>query len=809
MQPKLITMIRNCSYKIVVLTFIFIVALTNIQAQRIDSLLNILDENYPQEKIHLHLDKLYYNPGETIWFKAYLVTDNLPTTLSKTCYAELIDEKGTLLQRKMMPVLESGAASSFDLPDTLRSNKLFIRAYTSWMLNFDSSLLTILPIHIISVKPAAKKPEVTPVYTLTLFPEGGDLVQGINSIVAFKATDQEGTPIAVAGNVVDDKGKQITTFKSVHDGMGNFSLQPLATNKYKAVWKDKKGIQHETPLPLAKKEGLVLSVTNIGNQLQYTLTRSENVQSSTLYYVIAQMHQRLVYSAKINLSKKTTITAPIITDSLPNGVLQLTIFNEAQIPVAERVVFINNNSYYFITDLHAVEKNFGKRSRSVLQIDVGSSLLTNLSIAVTDAGINPVTNNEANIYTQLLLSSDLKGYIFNPAYYFSSDEDSVKQHLDFVMMTNGWRRFKWENLLAEKWPVLTLAPEDFISIKGKVLGLSKLQLSNKELTGILKTKNGSTNFLNIPMSNDGQFKAEKLYFFDTAKLYYQFNNDKDKSLTSSASFAFNNSFVKSPLQSISLLSSLYAPFKEDTAILLKSSSLARLQREQTARNRVQTLSTVVIKTKQKSLKEKLNEEYASGLFSGGDGYTFTTEDDPFAKSAQSVFSYLQGKVAGLQISANGGQGSATWRGSATSLFLNEMNVDGSQLQNVSMNDVAMIKVFRPPFFGAMGGGAGGAIAVYTKKGSAANSNVKGLDFTNLAGYSVIKQFYSPNYETNNDPTVADYRTTLYWNSFILMDKNSRRITIPFYNSDNCKKIRVIIEGINELGQLTREEKIFE
>ena len=474
-------MIRNCSYKIAALSFLFIVAFTGLQAQRIDSLLNILDENYPQEKIHLHLDKTFYNPGETIWFKAYLVTDNLPTTISKTCYADLIDEKGSLLQRKMMPVLESGAASNFDLPDTLHSGKLFIRAYTSWMLNFDSSLLTFLPIHIIPVKPVTKKPEVTTVYTLTLFPEGGDLVQDINSIVAFKATDQEGIPVNVAGNIVDDKGKQIAIFKSMHDGMGYFSLQPQAGEKYKAVWKDKKGMQHETPLPEAKNTGLVLGVANIANQLQYTLKRSENApQASTLYYVVAQMHQRLVYSAKINLSKKSSVTAPILKDSLPNGVLQLTIFNEEQIPVAERVVFIDNNSYYFITDLHAIEKNLTKRSRNVLQVDVGNNLLTNLSVAVTDAGINPVTNNESNIYTQLLLSSDLKGYIFNPAYYFSSDEDSIKQHLDLVMMTNGWRRFKWENVLAEKWPVLTLAPEDFISIRGKVLGLSKLQLSNKE-----------------------------------------------------------------------------------------------------------------------------------------------------------------------------------------------------------------------------------------------------------------------------------------------------------------------------------------
>ncbi len=801
-------MLKSSLYKVIALSFSFIVVITGLKAQRIDSLLNILEENYPQEKIHLHMDKLYYNPGETIWFKAYITTDNLPTALSKTCYAELIDEKGTILQRKMMPVLESGAASNFELPDTLHSNKIFVKAYTSWMLNFDSSLLYLQPIHIIPLKSAVKKLPVNPSYSLTLFPEGGDLVDGVSSIVAFKATDQEGTPTVVSGNVVDGKGNKITSFSSVHDGMGYFSLLPSTAEEYKAVWKDKKGVQHETALPDAKKEGLVLSIAYSGNHLQYTLARQGNIAlSSTIYYVIAQMQQRRVYSAKVNLTKPT-VTAPIITDSLPNGVLQLTIFNAAQQPVAERIVFINNNTYYFNTDLHAVEKNLTKRSRNVLQVDVGNNLLTNLSISVTDGTINPVTNNEENIYTQLLLTSDLKGYIYNPAYYFSSDEDSVKQHLDLVMLTNGWRRFKWENVLAEKWPVLTMLPEDFISIKGKVLGLSKLQLANKELTGILKTKEGNTNFLNIPLGKDGQFRVDKFYFFDTAKLYYQFNNDKDKTLTTSASFAFTNSFIKSPVQSVGLLSSLYAPAKTDSIILLKSSALAKLQREQTERNKIQTLSTVVVKVKQKSLKEKMEAEYTSGLFSGGDGYTFTTEDDPFAKSAQSILSYLQGKVAGLQISTTG-EGSATWRGSPTSFFLNEMNTNVSQLQSTSMADVAMIKIFRPPFFGAMGGGAGGAIAVYTKKGAAANSSVKGLDFANLAGYSVIKQFFSPNYQITNDPTVEDYRTTLYWNPFLLIDKNSRRITIPFYNSDNCKKLRVIIEGINELGQLTREEKIFE
>ena len=131
------------------------------------------------------------------------------------------------------------------------------------------------------------------------------------------------------------------------------------------------------------------------------------------------------------------------------------------------------------------------------------------------------------------------------------------------------------------------------------------------------------------------------------------------------------------------------------------------------------------------------------------------------------------------------------------------------LQSTPMSDVAMIKVFDPPFFGASGGGAGGAVAVYTKKGASTNANVKGLNEVTLYGYSPIKEFYMPDYEKTNDTDAKDYRSTLYWNPFLLFDSKKRRITIPFFNNDNCKKIRVIIEGMNEYGQLSREEKIFE
>ena len=139
-----------------------------------------------------------------------------------------------------------------------------------------------------------------------------------------------------------------------------------------------------------------------------------------------------------------------------------------------------------------------------------------------------------------------------------------------------------------------------------------------------------------------------------------------------------------------------------------------------------------------------------------------------------------------------------------------MNTDVSMIQSTSMNDVAMIKVFRPPFFGASGGGAGGAIAVYTKKGAQANSNIQGLNFVAVSGYSPVREFYSPDYSSPTaDKNKNDYRTTLYWNPYLVFDKSNRRLLLTFYNNDNCKKIRVVIEGINEEGKLTREEKFFE
>jgi hypothetical protein len=785
-------------------------AFTVLHAQMYDSVLKVLDTKYPQEKLYLHFDRSYYNPGETIWFKAYLFAANLPSQISKTVYADLIDEKGKVIDRKISPVVMSSAAAAFDLPATLTSSTVYIRAYTDWMMNFDSSFLFIKAIPVLQEKKTSSK-TVVPRNFLQFFPEGGELVDGVESRVAFKATDIHGLPYNVSGEVVDSKGKPVTKFSAIHDGMGYIMLTPVVGEQFKAIWKDAAGKNQQTNLPAVKKDGFVMRIDQDASSVRFAISRPEKeVSPNTSVYVVGQMQQQLVYMATANISKNKTIHGTIPTENIPAGIIQLTVFSQDNKPQAERIVFVNKQDYYFITDLNSPLKGFDKRRKNVIQIDVPDTIRTNLSVSVTDAGINPKLDGEDDIFSNVLLTSDIKGYIHNPAYYFSSDADSVLSHLDLVMMTNGWRRFKWEDALAGKFPKITHMPSDYLTINGKINGLTRTELTQKELTGIMVI-NKKQEFLQIPVEQNGTFSLQGMIFFDTAKLYYQFNNDKERVLTSKATFDVKSNLMK-PTGSVKTDSSAaYHSVLPPQDVWAKNMNLAEKNiAVLDARRKVQMLAAVTVTAKQKTKKEQMDEEYTSGLFSKGDAYTFILDDDISARGSLSVLNYLQGKVAGLQINVVGDQASLSWRGGTPSLFVNEMQSEVQTVQSLQMNDVALIKVFRPPFFGAQGGGTGGAIAVYTKKGAALNSDVKGLDFANIPGYSPEKEFYSPDYSKYDERnSEADYRPTLYWNPFVLTDKNSRRILYTFYNNDVTHRFRVVVEGCDEQGRLTRIEKIFE
>ncbi len=805
-------------------------------AQQIDSMVNLYGERYPQEKIYVHFDKPAYNTGETIWFKSYLFAGIVPSPISKNFYAELLDQQGKVLQQKILPIYEGSSAGSFDLPATLPSTVVF-RAYTTWMLNFDTTFIFSKTIRILnktgaaatSATPAAttgakttaaKQPAASttttsnpaPAVTLRFFPEGGDLVTGLESVVAVKVTDEFGLPVSAQG-AIKDGATTVATFGTVHDGMGRFTIEPQAGKTYIAEWTDEKKQTHKTPLPAAKQTGVTLQCAPTGSREAFIIRRSQDATDDLkTLYLLGYFNSQVVYKARLNLTQNFMVSGSIPLEGIPTGMLQMTLFDANWRPVAERITFVNKEDYFFTTRVVPITKSTANRAKNTLVIDVPDTLKSNLSIAITDAGLTKADPDADNIVSHLLLSGDLRGYIHNPYYYLTGNDDTVRSHLDLVMLTNGWRRFKWEDLAAGKLPVIKYPRENYLSLSATLTGVLPNQVpKNTQINVFLQAKDSSRQLFFLTIDSTGKFQQDGLVFFDTVSVFYQFNNNKylaNKSVVNFSNGTHKNPFLIKPD------SAWRVPMPIDTSLLNRGKFFAseadRLKPE--LEKKVKTLETVTVKARTKSKQQVMDERYTSGLFSGGDATSFDLTDDVAAMGAMNIFTYLQGRVAGLQITT-GGQTSLQWRGATPSLFLNEMPVDVSAIENIPVTDIAYVKAFRPPFFGAVGGGAGGAIAIYTKKGgdvTSNTSNVGGMDKSKLTGYSVPKEFYSPDYSkevTNAD--LPDIRPTLLWQPYILTDKNNHKINLTFYNNDVSKRIRIVLEGINEEGQLTRVEKIIE
>ena len=645
------------------------------------------------------------------------------------------------------------------------------------------------------------------------------MVAGVENMVAFKANDQFGLPVAIKGVLQDGAGKELMAFASEHDGMGRFLLTPDKGDSLFAIWKDEQGIEHRTPLPAIKPAGAVLRAITSNQKVLFSVARSADGGPEYKHLtIIAHMHQHLVYKAKINLGDNFMSGGTIPTGQLPTGVLEITIFSSDDQPLAERVVFVNNHEFGFSPMLVIVSKSVGRRGKNNFTLEVPDTLRSNFSLSITDAEADGETPWDDNIISRLLLTGDIRGYVHDPYYYFSNESDTLAGQLDLVMLTHGWRRFKWDQLVRGKLPVIKSPEQNYLSVKVDVLGVDPARISQDEsLNVILSKKDSSTQMLAVPHLTGGKFGITGLIFYDTARAFYQFN--VNRKLSNEAAITFNTGLLRGARMARPLTGMYDGWTAEDSMVFRRNRFIA----EEEARikplqdKKIKTLETLTVKAKVKSDKEKLDEKYASGMFAGGDAYTFDLNNDPYAVAMTDIFSYLQGKVAGLQITTGQGPGGAPslqWRGSTPSLYLNEMQVDASQLQSTPVSDIAMVKVFRPGSGVGFGGGSGGVIAVYTKKGGdekRSDENFKGLDRTQFIGYSALKQFYMPDYDVQNSAQneLEDVRSTLYWKPFVLTDKDNRRVDIQFFNNDISKRIRVVLEGINEDGKLSRIEKIIQ
>lgn len=786
---------------------VFFLSILFAGAQNIENNLQIYANNFTQERIYLHYDKSTYAPGETIWFKAYLMQTIFPVDGSKTVYIDWTDQNGKLLLHSVSPIENGTAFGQFDIPESYAGQYIHVKAYTKWMLNFDSAFLYNKDLRILSdsnsfsVSKNIIKPE------LTFFPEGGDVIDGVTNKIAFKANDQFGRPIKIKGEIKNGKGVVVNKLNVIHDGMGYFYILPQAGETFSASWEDEKGNQHKTELPAIKSSGVSLQVTVMGTRRNFLISAAPaSVSEIDSVHIIGTMYQQPVFNTT-KVLKEGHGEGVIPTQSLPSGVLTITVFDNQWKPLAERITYVNNEEYTFLPEMKVQHWGLNKRAKNEIEISVPDSLYANLSVSVTDAGIDEDSSD--NIISHLLLSGELKGKINDPAHYFLNNSDSIMQQLDLVMLTHGWRRFDWEKVLNGKFPVINY-PRDtsYLTLSGKIYGATPSQLrSAGEIILMVNQKKSGMQVFTAPVNGDGTFNDPSLILFDTARVYYQL--PKSKGLGD---------------VSVQFLQNKLSPFSDNTKatgyfynhLADTSGNRYHIQLNDVAERELKylqgkVLATVKIKARQKSTTEEMDKKYTSGLFSGGDAREFDLVNDPFSSTAMDIFQYLQGKVAGLQINATSNPPTLSWRGGTPQIYVDEMPTTPDMVSSVPVSDVAFIKVFEPPFMGGSGGGSGGAIAIYTRKGGDQKQEPgEGLSNNSVSGYTAIRQFYSPNYETfSEENEKKDLRSTIYWNPLVVTSPGQNKVTLTFFNNDITDAFRVVIEGMTKDGRLAHIEQKME
>ena len=806
----------------------------NVFCQQIDSILNVYADSSVQEKIHIHFDRSVYNNNETIYYKAYLLDDLGFFARSKNIYVDWYDPSGKLLKQTIAPVFLSGAKGSFEIPANYTARAICLKAYTKWMLNFDTAFIydRIIAVHQPDDDKKRQNENTAKISNSTrvrLYPEGGFAVAGLNTKFAFKATDQFGKPVFIRGTVKNNKGQLIDSFTAAHDGMGVFSLLNKQGEASFFEWTDEQNKTGKIEILAQKESGACINVLPASKKAFFTVERSANAKESfKMMHLLVHKNYNLRYKIDLNMSEKRNVTSEVSTDDLPTGVVQFTLFDADWIPVAERVIFVNNQNHTFFPELNIIKKDLAKKGRNHLQIVVPDTLLASMSVAVTDAA----TANQCDptIFSDFLLTDEIRGKVNNPAYYFLNEgtknidkKDSVSAaHLDLVMLTNGHRQFDWDKIVKGKLMGIHYPAEtDYLQIEGKVTGknLSKSK-EPLSLNVMLQTKDSSKSMYVIPIQKDGTFKQKNTFYYDTVKLFYSLNDVKLKKYDP---VRFQNS-----LMSLKEKNSFFAGVSTSPNMQYDSSEIKKSQenplfeeQDKFRQSRAfATLKEVIVTTRVKTKKQILDEFFTSGVFAGeGNNYTVDVEGDINSRSSLNIWNYLQSKIPGLIVVHPGrAEPGIKWFSGGLAdddppaLFLDEVPVDLSSLSSLDINSIAYVKAFRPPFVGAFLNGPHGAIALYSKKGYSPvyrNEYNGGLESSVLSGYTKFKEFIQPDYESIKVASEPDYRGTVYFNPFVLTDKNSPRATIDFYNNDISKKLFVILEGVDAAGKMARVVKIIE
>lgn len=637
---------------------------------------------------------------------------------------------------------------------------------------------------------------------IQFLPEGGNWLVGKKAKIAFRAIDPDGTPVSLTGTI---EGESEYAFSSNFAGLGKIELTPQEETNFAVVKSIPFGEERRIALPKAENSGLSLQIQNPEGGTSISAFVQGNEFEGNLLLV---SHTRGLINFMIQGKLTNGVWgARIPKKNLPSGINKIAVLDESGRPLLERLVFIQNED--------AIQLNFstssqiasrGKMDYSLESTFQNSPIPGIFSIAVADADqVEDESELFGSIFSHLLLSSDLKGALYRPGYYFQDQSAKTREDLDLVMLTHGWSRFTWENILEEKFPDQGYYIEQGITIAGKIIEQypTKKGLGGGKINAVVGE---GIELLSTEYGPDGRFLLTDLQYQDSVTVTL---TAVDQRATN-----FINLEINEPKPLFTKLEGKYPSEIAWPEGLIATVKERNLMQQLNSDLTVVDLEGVTVGAK------TLQEEQISGrkLYGEGDA-TLKPDEIPGGSGYVNIFQMIQGRVAGVRVNFNGIAASVQIRGVGSIqagteplYLLDNVPVDAATLGQISPRDVESIEVFKDPARTAIFGsqGANGAIAVYTKTGAGLMSvSVGGTLVTKYGGYAVTRQFYSPKYDEKSLATAtSDKRATLYWNPLLKTDENGKA-AVNFYNSDSAKRQLIVIEGIDSFGRLGRLVKILE
>ncbi|MFU8811586.1 MAG: TonB-dependent receptor plug domain-containing protein [Balneolaceae bacterium] len=774
-------------------------------------LFRAIQQDLPRERIYVHTDRDWYISGDRLWMSAYVTSgaSHQQSEISGVLYVEWIAPDGKVLERIPVRLEEGRGESSILIPERLRSGTYLLKAYTAWSLNFGSTYTFEKTIDVANLdRPFTAESIAGGAADIQFLPEGGHLIQGIESVVGVKAIGPDGFGKNVTGVVMNRSGDEVLRFSTEHLGMGSFRFTPREGQQYHAVID---GVEYE--LPTAQERGYVLQVSDQDDHFG-TRVFASGVSPGESMMLFGHVRGEIYYAAPIELNENRGF-AYLSKGMFPTGVVHLTLLDEQGGPVAERLVFNKNDTDSRPVEI-AMEESYGQRDQVQIEFQIeglpaGQKAAT-ASVSVFDDGITGYKADSGSIISQFYLESDISGTVENPGFYFTDDYDASKE-LDLLMLTQGWRVYDMDQIREFEGVDLFSMPETGLVISGTAKSqFRRVPLENANV--MIETGSGDEDDVVITETDEnGRFYVSGFHFENDQVIRIKGTRENG---SDNVHIEIDDQFGYLPENDRQPNSHKYSLLVEShmgeavIEVLDKRAESAQERAEEFIEFQMSGELEEVVVTGERTPLWNSNMDFITSV---PPNWEINLMKD--AHLGTLPLSSLLNQLLGVRVDAQNQirvqTGTSSFRGDSTPLiYVDGVPVDQQEFLLMSAFDVLTISVYRRGADLAIFGteAAGGVLVIRTRSGEGIPPSDLNVSRTIFAGYQSSVNFYSPEYGTmvSRDHEQPDERITLYWDGMLNVEDGVADVS--FFTNDLPSTYRVVVEGVTEQGRPFYQTKTF-